>query len=76
MISEIHNTSIHLPSCIQYITQYTLVTDIQSDTFITQFQSAIKKIAFGELLFDSIDSEVLELQEYVKESFLPLPSST
>jgi hypothetical protein len=76
IFSEIHNTSIHLPSCIQYITQYTSVTDIQSDTFITQFQSAIKKIAFGELLFDSIDSEVLELQEYVKESFLPLPSST
>ena len=49
---------------------------MKKQEFFDRFESAINKIADGDQLFDSTDNDALLLQEWVKESWTPLPEAT
>ena len=73
---KLHKKDIHLPSLITYITKDASLIDIKQQTFFQKHSSAVAKIAEGCSLFDTDDLEVLSLQQYVKENWIPLPSAT
>jgi len=72
---ELHKKDIHLPSLITYITKDASLIDIKQQIFFQKHSSAVAKIAEGCSLFDTDDLEVLSLQQYVKENWIPLPSA-
>ena len=61
---------------MDFITRNISVDDVKKLQFFIGFKDAITEISQGELLFESNDHVVKAFSECVKESWLPLPSST
>ena len=66
--SKVHNEIIHLPSAISFVTKKVSVHDIKQKSFFIEHEVAIKKVANGENMFDTLDLDVLSLQFFIKQS--------
>ena len=74
--SDSRNENTRLPSLASFIKKKDSLGNVKKQHFFAACRPAIVKIACGDSLLQSDDSDASILQKHVNENWIPLPSAT